>query len=225
MRPRRDDVEPSGARRELREAADSFCGGAGGAASADVDGVEAPKGPRGSSTASSLVDCVPYCRRRGPRLAGERGAAEALGAEPSFSVFDGVCESVFWVLSGANVAAFCAGLDCDCEGTSAWYQRLELLRLQSQDVLPPHGELPSSPRSIGEIDSSEELLVVVSKWECYVVVRKAWRGYDMPSPRGARSSSFSAYITLGTTFTAHVFLGEMICACAIRYHNQHVLVR
>jgi hypothetical protein len=77
---------------------------------------------------------------------------------------------VFWWSSGANVAAFCAGLDCDCEGTSARSQRLEGLRVQSLGKLPPHGELPSSPRSIGEIDSSERLLVVVSKWECYVVV-------------------------------------------------------
>jgi hypothetical protein len=99
-------VEASGAARELREAADSFWGGAGGALSAAAGGVEAPSGPSGSSTASSLVDWVPYCRRRGPRLAGERGAAEALGAELSSAVFEDFCESGFRLLSGANVAAF-----------------------------------------------------------------------------------------------------------------------
>jgi hypothetical protein len=99
-------VEASGAALVLRDAADSFWGGAGGAFSAAAGGVEAPSGPSGSSTASSLVGWVPYCRRRGPRLAGERGAAEALGAALSFAEFEDVCESVFWLLSGANVAAF-----------------------------------------------------------------------------------------------------------------------
>lgn len=79
-------------------------------------GVAAPSGPRGSSTASSLVDWAPYCRRRGPRPAGERGAAEALGAEPAFEAVEVSRLSASLALPGANVAAFCAGLDC--EGTS-----------------------------------------------------------------------------------------------------------
>lgn len=58
--------------------AGSFCGGAGGA-SGPEGGVGAPRGPRGSSTASSLVGWTPYCLLRGPRPAGERGAAETLG--------------------------------------------------------------------------------------------------------------------------------------------------
>ena len=60
----------------------SFCGGAGGASGpggAFANGP--PSGPRGSSAASSFVACPPYCFLRGPRPAGERGAAETLGAE------------------------------------------------------------------------------------------------------------------------------------------------
>lgn len=106
MRPRKDDAEASGAGRVLRDAADSFWGGAGGVFSAAMGGVAAPKGPNGSSTASSLVDWTPYCRRRGPRLAGERGAAEALGVEAvSFAVEEALV-SVSWLSVGANVAAF-----------------------------------------------------------------------------------------------------------------------
>jgi hypothetical protein len=106
MRPRSDEAEPSGARREVRDAADSFWGGAGGAVSSAVGGVEAPRGPRGSSTASSLVDWVPYCRLRGPRPAGERGAAAAEGAEPALGVVEVFWVSVLWSSSGANVEAF-----------------------------------------------------------------------------------------------------------------------
>lgn len=78
MPRREEDVEAAGVGRGLREGAGSFWGGAGGASGAE-GGVAAPSGPRGSSTASRRVDCPPYCRLRGPRAAGERGAAEALG--------------------------------------------------------------------------------------------------------------------------------------------------
>ena len=72
----------------LRDGADSFCGGAGGA-SGPGGGVAAPRGPKGSSTASSVVDLSPYCFLRGPRPAGERGAADALGPELAVAVEDG----------------------------------------------------------------------------------------------------------------------------------------
>lgn len=113
---RSDDAGAPDAGRLFRDAADSFCGGAGGPTSGAVDGVGAPSGPRGSSTASSFVDWVPYCRRRGPRAAGERGAAEALGAELAaalFAVGDSVLDSSW----------SCFGVSCtDCEGTSALCQ-------------------------------------------------------------------------------------------------------
>lgn len=76
--PRMDDVEADGVGRGLRDAVGSFCGGAGGA-SGPEGGVGAPKGPKGSSTASRRVACPPYCLLRGPRAAGERGAAETFG--------------------------------------------------------------------------------------------------------------------------------------------------
>jgi hypothetical protein len=78
--PRSEGVEAPGAGWVVRATAACFWGGAGTAVSRPAAGVGAPRGPRGSSTASSLVDCTPYCRRRGPRPAGERGADEALGA-------------------------------------------------------------------------------------------------------------------------------------------------
>lgn len=107
MRPRSDGADASGASRELRDAAaGSFCGGAGGAASGPVDAAEAPSGPSGSSTASSLVDWVPYWRRRGPRAAGERGAAAAVGVEAAFAAGETVASLVLWELSCAGVAAF-----------------------------------------------------------------------------------------------------------------------
>lgn len=109
-----DDVEAPAAGPLFRDAIFSFCGGAGGPTSDAVGGVGAPSGPRGSSTASSFVDCVPYCRRRGPRAAGERGAAEALGAVLAAALFD-VGESVL------DSSWSCFGVSCtDCdEGTSA----------------------------------------------------------------------------------------------------------
>lgn len=108
--PRRDeDVEVPVAGRLFRDATFSFCGGAGGSA---AGGVAAPSGPSGSSTASSFVDWVPYCRRRGPRPAGERGAADALGAELAAALFC-VGESVL------DSSLSCFGGSCaDCEGTS-----------------------------------------------------------------------------------------------------------
>jgi hypothetical protein len=110
MRPRSDGADASGARRELRDAGGSFCGGAGGAASDPVGGgVGAPSGPRGSSTASSLVDWVPYWRRRGPRAAGERGAAAAVGVDAAFAAVEDEAASlalVLWEPSCARVAAF-----------------------------------------------------------------------------------------------------------------------
>lgn len=111
--PRRDeDVEVPVVGRLSRDAAFSFCGGAGGSA-APAGGVGAPSGPSGSSTASSFVDCVPYCRRRGPRPAGERGAADALGAELAAALF-GVGDSVL------DSSLSCFGASCaDREGTSA----------------------------------------------------------------------------------------------------------
>lgn len=109
-----DDVEVPVVGRLFRDATFSFCGGAG-PTSAAGGGVGAPNGPRGSSTASSFVDWVPYCRRRGPRPAGERGAAEALGAELAAALFD-VGESVL------DSSLSCLGVSCagaDREGTSA----------------------------------------------------------------------------------------------------------
>lgn len=76
--PGSDDVDVPGVGRGLRSRASSFCGGAGGA-SGPEGGVGAPRGPKGSSTASSFVACAPYCLLRGPRPAGERGAAETFG--------------------------------------------------------------------------------------------------------------------------------------------------
>ena len=72
----------------------SFCGGAGGAswsraASAGELPSGAPNGPRGSSTASNFVACPPYCFRRGPRPAGERGAAAAPRAEIAVDLLSG----------------------------------------------------------------------------------------------------------------------------------------
>jgi hypothetical protein len=79
--PRTDEVEVAGVGRALRCAATcSFCGGAGGASGAE-GGVAAPKGPSGSSTASRVVFAGAYWRLRGPRPAGERGAAETFGTE------------------------------------------------------------------------------------------------------------------------------------------------
>lgn len=75
-----DDVEAAVVGREPLAAGGSFCGGAGGASGAD-GGDGAPRGPRGSSTTSRRVGWAPCCRLRGPRPAGERGAAEALGAD------------------------------------------------------------------------------------------------------------------------------------------------
>src|SRR5690242_3717524 len=112
--PRRDDdVDVPVAGRLFRAAVLSFCGGEGGPAAGAAGGVAAPSGPSGSSTASSFVDWVPYCRRRGPRPAGERGAADTLGAElaaASLGVGEGVLDS----------SLSCLGASCaDCEGTSA----------------------------------------------------------------------------------------------------------
>ena len=112
--PRRDDeVEVPVIGRLFRVAAFSFCGGAGGATSAAGGGVGAPSGPSGSSTASSFVDWVPYCRRRGPRAAGERGAAAALGAE-LVAALSVVGESVLF-----SPLSCLGGSWADCEGTSA----------------------------------------------------------------------------------------------------------
>jgi hypothetical protein len=83
--PRMDDVEAAVVGRELLAAGGSFCGGAGGASGAD-GGDGAPRGPRGSSTTSRRVGWAPCCRLRGPRLAVERGAAEALGADVVFGL-------------------------------------------------------------------------------------------------------------------------------------------
>jgi hypothetical protein len=83
--PRIDEVEAVGVGRGLRDEAGSFCGGAGGASGAE-GGVGAPKGPKGSSTASRCVFAGAYCFLRGPRPAGERGAAEALGTELSVAL-------------------------------------------------------------------------------------------------------------------------------------------
>lgn len=79
--PRIDDAEAAGVGRGLRcDVACSFCGGAGGASGAE-GGVAAPRGPSGSSVASRVVFAGAYCRLRGPRPAGERGAAETFGTE------------------------------------------------------------------------------------------------------------------------------------------------
>jgi hypothetical protein len=113
--PRRDDVEVVVVGRGLREGAGSFCGGAGGASGPD-GGVAAPKGPRGSSTASKRVDCVPYCRLRGPRAAGDRGAADALGTELAVALEED------WESETVNLGALCkSGL----EGSTSF---LRLLR-------------------------------------------------------------------------------------------------
>jgi hypothetical protein len=114
--PRSEEVEASGAVRVVRDAAASFWGGAGGATSGPVDGEGAPRGPSGSSTASSLVDCRPYCRRRGPRPAGERGAAAAVGAASVAGLEDVVEDSVSSVSFCSTLETLGAGLDR--EGTS-----------------------------------------------------------------------------------------------------------
>lgn len=83
-----DDAEAPVVGRLFRDTTFSFWGGAGGSISDAVGGVGAPSGPRGSSTASSFVGCVPYCRRRGPRAASDRGAAEVLDVELAAALFD-----------------------------------------------------------------------------------------------------------------------------------------
>jgi hypothetical protein len=87
--PRVDEVEVAVVGREPLDAATSFCGGTGGASGA-VGGVGAPNGPSGSSTASRRGAWTPCCRFRGPRPAGERGAADALDAEDVFCLGDEV---------------------------------------------------------------------------------------------------------------------------------------
>jgi hypothetical protein len=155
--PRSDGVVALGAGRVPRDAAASFCGGAGGAISGPVDGAEAPSGPRGSSTASSLVDWTPYCRRRGPRPAGERGAAAAVGAEPAVGLVEGVRESASPVSSWSCFEALGAGLDRD--GTSG------------------RGSASHSNVIVMSVHTSPRRAVFVSKihwrsssssvWECY----------------------------------------------------------
>lgn len=88
--PDRDAFDALGGGCELRPAA-SFCGGAGGPSGAGAESARGPpRGPNGSSTASSLVACPAYCFLRVPRAAGERGAADTLGAEDASALeFDG----------------------------------------------------------------------------------------------------------------------------------------
>lgn len=151
----------------------SFCGGACWPAGPGVESPKgAPRGPKGSSTASSFVACAPYCFLRGPRAAGERGAAEALA---------------LGAVVAAGCASDCGACACACQLCSALQARSlrggaphtrivlwaclghlgrrrprghicahqisttdgrgPMLRGFASNV-PPHGELPSSPRSM-----------------------------------------------------------------------------
>jgi hypothetical protein len=129
--PRIEDPGVAVVGREARDAVGSFCGGAGGVP-CPAAGVAAPKGPNGSSTASRRVGWAPNCRLRGPRAAGERGAAEAFGAVLSDALEEERdsrgCESgAFyrrsstipdsWLSSFTMLGVLCDGLDR--EGTSS----------------------------------------------------------------------------------------------------------
>jgi hypothetical protein len=102
-----------------------------------VVGEGAPRGPRGSSTASSLVDCRPYCRRRGPRPAGERGAEAAVGAGSADGLVEGAGESVSSVSFCSTLDALGAGLDR--EGTSGSLSALRSIVDKTVDTHLPTG--------------------------------------------------------------------------------------
>ena len=159
------DAAPAG---RVPRAAASFWGGAGGATgSRPGDGVGAPRGPSGSSTASSLVDCTPWGRRRGPRPAGERGAEAVEGGVSTVRVVVVVDEAS----GGASSWPSCLeapGAGLDCEGTSR-------KRISKMPRLRASEEICTAPRRV------------------FCVAQIHWRGEEMYGTKGGGSAGLWSY--------------------------------